>query len=235
MNAPTERTLSEIVNAEPASARVFESFGLDYCCGGNQRVGDACSKLGIEPETVLGALSALEPTPAPDWTSMDPAELVDHLESTHHAYLHAEFDRLEALADKVTAVHGRRHSELVDIHAAYDALRADLEPHLGKEEQVLFPMIRQLVAATERPTFHCGSLRNPISMMMIEHDRAGGLLASLRGLADGYVPPADGCASYRAFFDGLAELEADTHLHVHKENNVLFPAVIDLEHRAAAR
>jgi regulator of cell morphogenesis and NO signaling len=234
MNVPTDRTLSEIVNAEPASARVLESFGLDYCCGGNQRVGDACSKLGIEPETVLGALSALEPTPAPDWTSMDPAELVDHLESTHHGFLHAAFDRLDALATKVVAVHGGRHPELADIHAAYEALRADLEPHLAKEEQVLFPMIRQLVAATERPSFHCGSLRNPISMMMIEHDRAGGLLASLRGLTDDYVPPADGCVSYRSLFEGLAELEADTHLHIHKENNVLFPAVVALEERWAA-
>ena len=98
-----------------------------------------------------------------------------------------------------------------------------------KEEQVLFPMIRELAGAAEPPEFHCGSLQNPISVMLAEHDRAGDLLTTLRSLTDGYVAPADGCASYRALYAGLAELEADTHLHVHKENNLLFPAVVALE------
>jgi len=224
-----DRTLAEVVNAEPASTRIFESFGLDYCCGGRQRLDDACSTLGLDPQAVLDELAKLEPAPEADWPSMSPVELVDHLESTHHAYLHAEFDRLEALATKVVGVHGDRHPELLDIQAAYRALRADLEPHLTKEERALFPMIRELATAIDQPAFHCGSVRNPISMMMLEHDRAGELLTTLRSLTSGYEPPADGCASYRALFDGLAELEADTHLHVHKENNVLFPAVVALE------
>ena len=108
-------------------------------------------------------------------------------------------------------------------------LRADLVPHLRKEEQVLFPMIRELSTATEAPRFHCGSLRNPIAVMDREHDRAGELLAALRAESGGYRVPADGCASYQALYDGLAELEADTHLHVHKENNILFPAVVAAE------
>ncbi len=229
MDLTIDTTLAEVVNAAPASARVLESFGLDYCCGGRRRLDDACRGLGVDPVAVLGALQTLEPGPEPDWASMDPAALVDHLEAVHHAYLHTELGRLDALADKVVAAHGERHPELREIRATYRALRADLEPHLMKEEQVLFPMIRDLATATIPPTFHCGSLQNPISVMMAEHDRAGELLAQLRVLTDGYRTPEDGCASYRAFSDGLAELEADTHLHVHKENNVLFPAVVALE------
>ena len=161
---------------------------------------------------------------------MAPDALVDHLEATHHAYLHAELPRLSALADKVVAAHGARHPELSEIRLAYETIRADLEPHLAKEEQVLFPMIRALAgAATTAPRFHCGTLQNPISVMLREHDQVGDLLATLRRLTQDYQAPADGCASYRALFDGFAELEADTHLHVHKENNVLFPAVVAYE------
>ncbi len=181
------------------------------------------------PISVLDALANVEPGPGPDWASMDPVELVDHLEATHHAYLHAELPRLDALADKVTGVHGERHPELHEVQATVRALRTDLEPHLTKEERVLFPMIRELATASTPPTFHCGSLENPISVMVVEHDRVGELLSTLRAQTDGYRTPADGCASYRALYDGLAELETDTHLHVHKENNLLFPAVVALE------
>ncbi len=226
-----DRTLAEIVNASPASARVLESFGLDYCCGGNRRLDDACSSTSLDPELVLDALADLEPGPEPDWVSMGPVELVDHLEAVHHAYLHSELPRLDALADKVAGVHGERHPELHEVRAGYRALRADLEPHLMKEEQVLFPMIRELATASTPLVFPCGSVQNPISVMMTEHDRAGDLLSTLRVLTNGYRVPADGCASYRAFYDGLAELETDTHLHVHKENNLLFPAVVALEQR----
>ena len=228
-----DRTLADVVTEEPGAARVLEGFGLDYCCGGRRTLADACGREGVDPNRVLDALGNLAPGPEPDWAQMAPEELVDHLETTHHAYLHAELPRLHALVDKVTGVHGVRHAELADVGAAFVALRADLEPHLRKEERVLFPMIRELATATAPPSFHCGTLANPISVMLAEHDRAGALLATLRRVTDGYQPPADGCASYRALYAGLAELEADLHLHVHKENNLLFPAVVILEQRWA--
>jgi regulator of cell morphogenesis and NO signaling len=159
---------------------------------------------------------------------------VDHLEATHHRYLWAELPRLSMLADKVFSVHAERHPELVDVATCVATIRADLEPHLTKEEHVLFPMIRALAAAEAAPTFHCGSLTNPISVMLAEHDTVGELLAQLRELTNTYRVPPDGCASYAALFSGLAELEADTHLHVHKENNVLFPAVLALERQVAS-
>jgi regulator of cell morphogenesis and NO signaling len=189
----------------------------------------ACEELGIDPQLVLDALLATQKGSEPDWASMGLVELVDQIEATHHAYLRTELSRLEALAEKVTAKHAVRHPELEEVRSTYAELSEDFTPHLTKEERVLFPMIRELATSPTAPMFHCGSLQNPISVMMLEHDGVGELLEKLRALTNGYQTPANGCASYRALYDGLAELEADTHLHVHKESNLLFPAVIELE------
>jgi len=223
------QSMAEIVKAQPASLRVLESFGLDYCCGGRRPLGLACEEAGIDTQVVLEALLNIEKGPEPDWASMGLVELVDQIEATHHAYLHTELGRLEALAEKVALKHAVRHPELEEVRSTFAELSEDFTPHLSKEERVLFPMIRELATAPTAPTFHGGSLQNPISMMMLEHDQVGELLEKLHTLTDGYQTPTNGCRSYRALYDGLAELEADTHLHVHKENNLLFPAVIVLE------
>lgn len=228
-------TLADIVTQAPGTARAMERHGLDYCCGGQRRLDEACGAAGLDVGAVLDELHAAADALGPDaagagWASMGPAELVDHLEATHHEYLKREFSRLSALADKVAGVHGDRHPELRAVARTYEELRAELEPHLMKEERVLFPMIRTLAAARDDvPAFHCGSVHNPISVMRYEHDQAGELLAELRRLTDAYTVPSDGCASYEALYRGLAEFEADTHLHIHKENNVLFGAVEALE------
>lgn len=226
----TESTLAELVTAHPELARRFDDLGLDYCCGGQRRLAEAIEAAGLNAGVVLASLAAggTDRIPA-DWAAMAPEQLVDHLELTHHAYLKDALPRLGALADKVLSVHGEHHPELVDVRATFAALRDDLEPHLMKEERILFPMIRQLATATSAPTFHCGTLANPIRVMESEHDLAGELLARLRSLTGGYSVPGDGCASYRALYAGLAEVEADTHLHVHKENNLLFPEVLAAE------
>ncbi len=233
MNLSPDLLLAEIVDLVPGAPRVLESFGLDYCCGGQQSLRDACDRGGLDSAVVVEALDALDGGPAPDWVPMSPALLVDHLETTHHAYLHAELPRLVALADKVAGVHGARHPELIELHQLCTALRDDLEPHMAKEEHVLFPMVRELSTAVSPPSFHCGSVANPLSMMRREHDHTGAILDSINRLTQGYRLPDDACASYRALYEGLAALEADTHLHIHKENNTLFPAVIELEKRWA--
>lgn len=231
----THTTLADIVTARPSLARVLEARGLDYCCGGSTTLQDACATQQLDAEALLADLTAIVTgavdETAPEWASMGVAELVDHLESTHHQFLWSELPRLSALAEKVLSVHGQRHPELNGIAARYATLREDLEPHLTKEERVLFPMVRELATASTTPTFPCGSLRNPMSVLLAEHDTVGELLAQLRNLTNGYRTPTDGCASYAALFTGFRELEADTHLHVHKENNLLFPAVVALEQR----
>jgi regulator of cell morphogenesis and NO signaling len=225
----SDTTLAALVTADPGAARVLEQHSLDYCCGGQRTLGSACTAAGVDPDEVMRALSALDDEPEVEWTSMGPGALVDHLEITHHRYLRHELPRLSDLVAKVEAVHGERHPELSDVRLVFDELRVDLEPHLMKEERILFPMIRELESPDTAPSFHCGTLANPIRVMCGEHDLVGALLARLRQLTGGYEVPADGCASYRALYDSLAQLEADTHMHVHKENNVLFPAVIELE------
>lgn len=232
MTIDPKMTLSALVNAYPNLAGELERRGLDYCCGGRQTLTDACTSKNLDPTATAAELAAavVEEVEC-EWTAMGAAELVDHLQATHHRYLWEELPRLSALVAKIVSVHGERHPELDAIAACYEEARADLEPHLTKEERVLFPMIRELAMAQSAPSFHCGTLQNPISMMLREHDAVGELLAQLRQLTGGYQPPTDGCASYIACFAALEKLEADTHLHIHKENNLLFPMVIRMENQ----
>jgi regulator of cell morphogenesis and NO signaling len=225
-----ETTLGDVVGEHPHLAQELEQRGLDYCCGGGRTLAEACRAAGLDAGTVVADLTAVDPPNEGEaWSDLGPAELADHIEAVHHWYLWEELPRLTALGHKAALVHGDRHPELADVLVALAALRAELEPHLVKEERVLFPMIHELARAQEQPSFHCGSITNPISVMMREHDRAGELLRRLQVVTDGYRPPADACASYRAFYDGLRQLELDTHMHVHKENHALFPAVVQLE------
>ena len=227
-----DMTLGDVVNRRPGAARVLQAFDLDFCCGGDRPLSAACAERGIDTSVVMDALADVPLAASPDWVAMGPVELVDHLEATHHAYLHRELEFLDVLAEKVAAVHGGRHPELLDVLADFRELTDDLVPHLAKEEQVLFPMIRRL-AGGEVPEF--GSVEAPISVMLREHDAAGALLSQLRARTGGFHVPDDACSSYWSLYSGLEELEANTHLHVHKENNVLFPAVVALEAQLATR
>lgn len=223
------RSLGDLVAERPARARVFEAAGLDYCCRGKRSLEDAAASAGVDVAAVVDDLLAVVEPGDADVDALGPAELADHIESTHHAYLHQELPALDALATKVAGAHGARHPELIEVARLVTALRSDLEPHLAKEEQVLFPAVRRLVDGPVDLPF--GSVRNPIRVMMTEHEQAGKLLAGLRAASKGFEVPADGCASYRSLYDRLPALEADTFRHIHLENNVLFPAAEAIEQR----
>jgi regulator of cell morphogenesis and NO signaling len=220
-----DRTLGDLVAERPARAGVLEQVGLDYCCKGRRSLRDASTEAGLDPSAVAARLAEVADRAGADVDALGPVALVDHIVSTHHAYLHEELPLLEALAAKVRDAHHTRHAELADVARLVSTIRAELDPHLAKEEQVLFPAIR--AAADGATSFPFGSVANPIRVMLTEHDQAGELLAELRRTAGDYVVPADGCASYRSLYQRLADLEADTHRHIHLENNVLFPAVVD--------
>lgn len=222
----TGTPLGEIVDLVPGSARVLNARGLDFCCGGARTLGDATRERGIDPAEVLAALERLEPMPSADWVGMDPAALVEHIETTHHSYLWSELCPLDALAQKVATVHGARHPEVLDVRDDVQALRAELEPHLSEEEQDVFPMIRRMFAVDASEPVDRVEASSAIAELMADHDGAGELLARMRRDAREYVVPEDGCASYRALYEQLEQLEADVHMHVHKENNLLFPAVL---------
>jgi regulator of cell morphogenesis and NO signaling len=219
-------TLGDLVAANPAAARILDGFGLDYCCHGDRTLADACATAGVDAEAVAAELAEVDVDGDTTWTTLDPPTLAEHIVATHHRYLWEELPLLESLAAKVHAVHGERHPELAEVEELVAEVRADLEPHLQKEERVLFPAIAALAGGQREFAF--GSVANPIRMMSLEHDRAGELLARLRAVTGGYTPPADGCASYRSLYERLAALELDTHLHVHKENHTLFPAALRL-------
>jgi regulator of cell morphogenesis and NO signaling len=220
----------------PSLTRELERLGLDYCCGGKRSLEEACRQQGLDLEAVVSELSSqpLEDELPAAWLAMQPAELVDHVEATHHSYLKQEMPRLSELAEKVMRVHGERHPELIRVAEVFAEIRTELEPHLRKEEDIIFPMIRTLATASSMPSFEGGSIAKPIAVLEREHSVVGGLLAQLRDLTNGYQVPPDTCASTQALMAGLAELEADTHLHVHKENNHLFPNVKDLEKELTA-
>ena len=229
-------TVGELVREVPSRARVFESMKIDYCCGGKIPLADACAKKKIDPSSVVDQLqkcdAKLGDDNSVDADAMSLTELADHIETTHHAYLREELPRLDFMTEKVARVHGDKEPRLLQTREAFVALKAELEPHMMKEEQILFPIIRQLEASTERDGFHCGSISNPIRQMEHEHDQAGNALAILNDSTDGYTPPEWACNTYRAMLDSLAQLERDMHQHIHKENNVLFPKAIQIEQGA---
>jgi regulator of cell morphogenesis and NO signaling len=225
-------SVGDWVVRHPRTSRVFESLKIDYCCGGGKSLQQACQdrQLNVDEvtEKLAGAISQndVETTP---WAHASLADLCNHIEQTHHAYLKQELPRLTQIITKVAAVHGEVHPELVELKGVFDQLRAELEPHTFKEEQVLFPAIRQLERSEEQPVFPFGTVANPIRMMEQEHDGAGSALARIRELTNDFTVPREACNTYRAMLNGLEELEADMHQHVHKENNILFPRAIELE------
>jgi len=229
-----EATVGQLVVERPSRARVFEKFGIDYCCGGKVPLKQAIAAKGLPADAVVAELEREE---APgqqaafdrNWATASLTDLCDHIEQTHHARLKQDLPRLEFLTAKVASRHGDRRPELVEVHRIVLALRAELESHMAREEQVLFPFCRRLDSADSLPPSHCGTVRNPIEVMVREHEDAGEALAQLRELTDDYTPPADACNTYRAMYDALHELERDMHQHVHKENNILFPKAIRAE------
>lgn len=234
-----QETVGSIVTQQPGLARVFEELGIDYCCGGKVPLEDACREQSLNPEKVRGMLEeglrqleggAVEINAA----AMSLTELADHLEQTHHVYLRTEFPRLQALAEKVEAVHGEHDERLGEVRDTVIWLATELSNHMMKEERILFPMIRQLEAGADSSAFHCGTIAAPITQMEAEHALAGTALSRLQKLTDGHTPPDWACNTYRALLDGLQRFEQDLHRHIHKENNVLFPGAIRLEQERAA-
>jgi regulator of cell morphogenesis and NO signaling len=225
-------TVGQLVAEQPARSRVFERLGIDYCCGGGDALSDACTAKDLDLGVVLKDLEdcdASAPAQDEDWTRASLTALCDHIERAHHGYLRAELPRLDALTEKVVRAHGDTDARLQEVRGVFCGLRAELEAHLAKEELILFPLIRQMDGASIRPRFRCGSVQNPIRVMIAEHDGAGEALGRLRSLTGDYAAPPTACNTYRAMLEALAALELDLHLHIHKENSVLFPRAEALE------
>lgn len=228
-------TIGRIVAEAPQLARLFEQWHIDYCCGGKRPLSEACQERGLDVQTVLTRLQEAEGEPQgtsqTDWTTAPLASLCENIERTHHDYLRRELPRLTAIIAKVVNAHGAKHPELAAVQQTFADLRAELEPHMVKEECILFPSIRYLESTGRAAQFPFGSVANPIRVMVSEHDHAGDALERLRKLTGDYQPPPGACNTYRVMLEGLAALERDMHQHVHKENSILFPRAVELESR----
>jgi len=231
----SQTTVREVALQLPQSTRVFETLKIDYCCGGNQPLAQACASAGIDVDNVMEMLAEVTQSTSPvlDFQNLPLTELITHILDTHHVFTKLEMDRLQLLADKVLAAHGGNHPELVHLEELLTRLCADLKPHMFKEEQVLFPYILAMTEAAAQkravPFAPFGTVNNPVRMMMREHDTAGEILRELRGLTSDYTVPADACISYQTLYQALENFEKDLHQHIHLENNILFPKALELE------
>lgn len=231
-------TIGNIVARDLRTARIFKKHGIDFCCGGKKSLEQVCQAKNIDPDLLeQEILSVTEDLPiqgsnATNW-SMD--FLVDYILNVHHAFIRERTPDLLFWSQKVSRVHGEKHPELILVDELFSALSDELEMHMFKEEQILFPYVRLITSAEKNqakfspPPF--GSVVNPVSVMEHEHESAGIAITEIRRLTNDFTPPEDACNTYKAFYAGLKEFESDLFLHVHFENNVLFPGAAAMEKR----
>ena len=233
-----ETPVGLLVAERPGRAEALERFGIDYCCGGKLTIRWFCKRHGLDPEAVLAAIDAadraLVSTPARHWPSAPMHELIAHIVTTHHAYLRKTLPTLVELADTVAEAHGAVHPELNELAAILPGFSAEMLAHLDQEEQVLFPLVVRMERGLEDRALGRRFLTQQLGGLEAEHEAAGGLLARMAALTDGFEPPSDACASYEVLLKGLAAMAADTYRHVHKENSILFPRAAALIEGAIA-
>jgi regulator of cell morphogenesis and NO signaling len=221
----------------PQTIPVFEKFGIDYCCGGNRPLENACAAANLKLGEVLKSLEAALAEPARptdrELRAGSLTELMSHIVKTHHGFIRTQIPEIERLMDKVYSKHGANHPELGHIRSVFHGLGQDLLTHLLKEENILFPYLERMEESVVQhepilpPPF--GTVANPVRMMEHEHDDAGAAVKALRDASQGYTPPADACASFQALYTALENFEKGLHQHIHLENNVLFPRVLQME------
>jgi regulator of cell morphogenesis and NO signaling len=236
MNVSHETKVKDLAVTSEAARRILEEAGVDYCCGGQRSLQDACAHAGVSTEEILERLrvnrAGVGPADA-NWVSAPLCELTQHIRERHHRYVRGAVSRGRDLLTKVKAKHGQNHPELAEVEGLFLALGQEMTMHMQKEEQILFPYIEALErsanahGSVEPPFFQ--TVRNPIQAMMKEHDAAGELLRQIRKASSEYTAPADACPSYMALYQDLREFEADLHQHVHLENNILFPRAVEME------
>jgi len=236
MNNFMVRSVGRIVVEDYRSAAIFEKYGIDFCCNGNQNLSDVCTKKGLDSSIVLNELAALQDIGTVgdiNYSSWSLDALVDYIENRHHCYVKQRIPEIMKCLDKICQVHGKRHRELLEIRYLFQESARQLATHMKKEELVLFPFIIKMAKSfwdAERiapPKF--AKVRNPIEMMTSEHDTEGKRFRQIEELSNMYTPPEDACNTYIVTYKLLKGFQEDLHVHMHLENNILFPKAEALE------
>lgn len=229
-------TIGEIVAKNHKTAEIFSKYGIDYCCGGKIGLEEACHRKGInvlQIKTELESVILLAVPESQDFNSWDLDFLCDYIVNTHHKYISAAIPVIHEYTQKVARVHGGRHPEVIEIANIFVQVIDEINHHMMKEENILFPYIRQMAQAKKVKTHLSrspfGTVENPVRMMEHEHDIVGDLLKKISELSENYTPPADGCTTFRLSYLKLQEFENDLHQHIHLENNILFPKAVEME------
>lgn len=236
MNNTKEKTIGEMVADDYRAAAVFESFGIDFCCKGNKTIDEVCESKGIYKNLLFKDLEKAlknDENQTTNYNAWSLDLLTEYIERKHHKYVETKTPLLKKYLEKICTVHGKQHPELFKIKELFEHSAEDLAAHMKKEELMLFPAIRKMVrykgSNQEIPKPHFGTVQNPVKMMMQEHDTEGEIFRKITELSNNYTPPADACNTYKVTFALLKEFETDLHLHIHLENNILFPKAIELE------
>ncbi len=235
MNETVNRTIGEIVAGDFRTAKVFEKYRIDFCCGGTVTLAAACRERGIDPAVLLRDIEAVKSEQGernPNYGTWDLSFLADYIVNTHHAWLKENMEKIAAYAHKVAGVHGEHHPEVIQISEIFDRIASDMTAHLRAEEEVFFPAIKRLEAARKAGTApdakDSAALRQCLENLHREHDEIGVAVHTIRDLAREYAVPEDACTTYALTYRLLKEFEDDLHKHVHLENNILFPKAAEL-------
>jgi regulator of cell morphogenesis and NO signaling len=236
MNILANEIIGELVAKDYRTASVFKKYGIDFCCQGNRNIMEACDKKKIDAKAVLNDLDAIiqgQEASALDYAAWPVDVLADYIEKKHHRYVQQRTLEILPYLDKICRVHGERHPELIEIKEHFNATAGELAMHMKKEELILFPFVRKLAQAKDLgsrvASAPFGTVQNPIEAMMQEHSNEGERFRKIEALSNKYTPPQDACNTYAVAIALLKEFEQDLHLHIHLENNILFPKAIALE------
>lgn len=236
MDNTLEKSIGQIVAEDYRTAQVFKNHKIDFCCKGSRSIAEVAEKLNLDPNILMEEIKSVKEQKSndnSDYKSWPLDLLVDYIEKKHHRYVEERIPVLKQYLEKLCRVHGQRHPELFEITDHFIASSNELTMHMNKEELVLFPAVRNMVNAkrkdmpVDRP--HFGTVKNPIKMMMAEHEIEGDRFRRINELSNNYNPPSDACNTYRVTFSLLKEFEEDLHQHIHLENNILFPKAETLE------
>lgn len=220
------QTVAELAITHPAALSVFTKYNIDYCCGGNRSLEDACLRVGLNPERIRQEIfnapvqQSSVPPRVEQWSA---SLLADYIVQNHHKYVRTAIPEIAALLEKVCAAHGEDNIELLNIQQDFYDLAEELLNHMSKEEMALFPALKRLEVARDSEHPLADTLKAPISMMEHEHAIAGDLMKSIRHLSNHYTVPEFACPTYRVTYQKLKQFDDDLMTHVHLENNILFP------------